>query len=51
MKGYGVPDLYLDAEVVDVDVPGAELNSEGGLVIGFKSALGEPEEEAGLPDT
>ncbi len=48
MREYGVPDLYFDGELVDVDVPGAELYSQSGLVICFESSFCEPEKEAGL---
>lgn len=42
--------MYFDAEIVDVDVPGAELDSEGWLVIGFEPSLCKAKEKAGLAD-
>lgn len=41
-QSYSVPDLYLNAESIYVDGFGAELNSKGGLMIRFESALSEP---------
>jgi hypothetical protein len=48
LKSYCVPYLYFDAEIVDVDVPGAELDPEGWLVIGFEPSLGKAKQKAGL---
>ena len=51
MKGYSVPNLNLDAKVVNVDIPRPELNPKSGLMIRLKATFGKPEEEARLPNT
>lgn len=40
--------MNLDGEIIDIDVPGAKLNPEGGFMIGFESSLGKPQQQARL---
>jgi len=48
---YCIPDLYLDAHIADIDISGAKLNSESGLMICLESALGESKQETWFSDT
>lgn len=50
-KNYSVPYLDFDAQIIDVDVFGTEFNPQSGLMIGLKSALGEPKKQAAFAYT
>lgn len=39
MRMYSIPDLYFNGEIVNDNIPRAELDSESGLMILFKSIL------------
>jgi hypothetical protein len=43
--------LYFDAELVDIDVPGAELNPQRRLMVRLEPPLGKPQQKARLADT
>ncbi len=42
---YGVPDLYFNGEVFDIDIFGPKFNSEGGFVVRLEPAFCKTEEE------
>jgi hypothetical protein len=50
-NGYCIPDLDFDVKIPDGRVPWAELHSEGGFMIGFKSVFGVSQQHAGFPNT
>jgi hypothetical protein len=43
--------LYFDREFGDGQHPRAELDAEGGFVVGAEAALGEAQQETGFADT
>lgn len=51
MQQYGVPDLQLDVVLLALEQPGAELDSDGHLVLLAVALVGVLQQHAGLADS